>query len=232
MITLHGYTLGRIHGLACASVGANYTKAADYIDLYAAAHGAMVDLLLTADAAPEPRDLALAGKSAIRDLVNDYRHTHGLALGPTRAPRFTAYWSDRLTAVPSHEGRIVEHLALAQVLLQLRPIDRDALVAHAACGGDRDTAATALRIGRHTYDVRLLTARRRALVLWHDSETPRRPHYDHSDRRRHRGDLNPCGTLAACQRHRRKREPLCELCAPVEAAYDRDRKARRRVAVA
>lgn len=232
MITLHGFTLDRINQLARSSASNNYTMAADYIDLYAAAHGAMIDLLLTADEAPTEYDLRYAGKAAIWQLVKDHRQTYGYRdrewdNGLGSAPRFNAYWSDWLGVKPSHEGKVVERIALFQILQRLNPTYRVALVALAVCDGDRDAAATALRISRKAFDFRLQTARRDAIALWHQGETPHRVHLHRTDRRRHRGEVAPCGTIGAVFRHRARKEQLCELCAPVEVAYDRERKARR-----
>jgi len=109
----------------------------------------------------------------------------------------------------------------------MRPIDQEALVVLAVCDGDRDTAAAAFGIKRNAYDVRLQTARARAINMWHEHETPHRVHLSRPDRRRHRGDVAPCGSIGAVFRHRARKERLCELCAPVEADYDRGRKARR-----
>lgn len=233
MITLHGHSWDRIHQFARSSAANNYTHAADYVDLYAAAHGAMIDLLLTADEPPTEYDLRYAGKAAIWQLVKDHRQTYGYrdrewANGLGSAPKFNAYWSDWLSVMPSHEGQIVERTALYQILRRMNPTYRVAIVALAACDGDRDAAAAALRISRKAFDMRLLVARRDAIALWHQGETPNRTHLRRTDRRRHRGEVAPCGTTAAMHRHRNHKEPLCELCAPIGLAYERDRKKRRR----
>ena len=235
MITLHGFTLDRVHDLARSSASSNFTAAVDYMDLYVAAHGAMIDMLLTADAPPTEYDLRYAGKAAIWQLVRDHRHTYGYRdrewdNGVGSAPKFAAYWADLLGVTASHETKVVERVALFQILDIMRPTYRVALIALAVCDGDRDAAAEALRINRRAFDARLQTARRDAIALWHQGETPSRTHLRRPDRRRHRGEVAPCGTRAAAYRHRNRREPLCELCAPVEAAYDRDRKARAKAA--
>lgn len=237
MITLHGYTLDQIHGLARSSAGNNFTWAADYIDLYAAAHGAMIDLLLAAEAAPEVYDLARAGKAAIWNLVKDHRQTYGYrdrewTNGIGSAPHFNAFWSDWLTVAPSHENRVVERIALHQILTRIKPIHQAALVALAVCDGDRDAAASALHLNLGAFNARLQGARKEVIALWHQGETPCRVHLRRLDRRRHRGEVAPCGTTAAVFRHRSRKEQLCELCAPVEVAYDRERKARRKLAAA
>lgn len=40
-----------------------------------------------------------------------------------------------------------------------------------------------------------------------------------------RGDVQPCGTTAAYQRHLKSGEPACEACRAARAAYTRDRRA-------
>lgn len=231
MITLHGYTFDRLHQLARSSASNNYTLAADYIDLYAAAHGAMIDLLLSAEQAPSEYDLRYVGKAAIWQLVRDHRQTYGYrdrewGNGIGSAPRFNAFWSDWLSVAPSHETRIVERVALFQVLQRLKSIHQAAIVSLAVCDGDRDAAAAALRIKLGAFNFRLQSARAAAVALWHEHETPHRNPLSRPDHRRHRGDVAPCGSIGAAHRHRDRKERLCGLCAPVEAEYDRERKGR------
>jgi WhiB family redox-sensing transcriptional regulator len=47
-----------------------------------------------------------------------------------------------------------------------------------------------------------------------------------------RYELAPCGTLAAYQRHHRRREPVCEACAAVNRRNSADRAKARREAAA
>lgn len=236
MITVHGYGLDRIHQLARSTASSNYAAVADYRDLHAAAHGAMIDLLLAADQPPTELDLRYAGGDGIRDLIRAQRQTYGYRNreadnGVASAPRFNAYWSDWLTVTPSHETKVTERIALFQILYQMNPTYRAALIALAVCDGDRGAAAAALRLRRGTFDLRLNIARQRAARLWHQGETPHRTHRARPDHCRS-SRVAPCGTTAAMHRHRNHKEPLCELCAPVGLAYERDRKARRKTVAA
>jgi len=230
----HGYTLADLHRMARMSAAANRTYAADVRDLLDAAWSAIAEAIYVADIWPSEHSLLQVGKGAIWALVKDHRQTYGYRdrewdAGLGSAPRFCAYWlGTRVTAGP--EERVVERHALPPILAALPESQREALAAVAAWNGDRPAAAVALGLKERTLDRRLLLARRTCLALWLEGETPRRVPNRRLDRRNHRGEVAPCGTVAAVFRHRDRRESLCELCAPIEVQYDRERKTRRRKA--
>lgn len=229
----HGYTLNDIDRAAHSAAANNYTMAADHSDLVHAAWNAIIDLLYTADTPPSRHDLAYAGKAAIWQLVRDHRQTYGYKdrdpwNGLGSAPHFNIYW--HRPPVDSHEDRYIEQTAVRQIFDTLTDRQRQVLLAAAAHDGDYHAAAQALGMPAGSFRTWLSQARRAATAAWHAPETPARPDGRRGtfNRRRHRGDIAPCGTLSAVHRHRSRKEPLCELCTPIGAAYERDRKASRK----
>jgi DNA-directed RNA polymerase specialized sigma24 family protein len=229
----HGYTLADIEQLAKSAAANNHTMAADHRDLHYAAWSAIIDLLYANDTPPSRHDLAYAGKAAIWQLVRDHRRTYGYAdrdwyNGLGSAPRFASYWHQPAEA--PHEERYVEETAVRQIFATLTDRQREVLLAAAAHDGDYVAAAEALKMPRGSYSTWLSLARRAVAEAWHAPETPHRPagRPGTFNRRKHRGEVAPCGTLSAVHRHRGRKEPLCELCAPIGTAYERERKARRK----
>ncbi|MEV5819255.1 hypothetical protein AB0L22_08780 [Micromonospora haikouensis] len=254
----HGYTLADLHRLARQSAGTNRSMAADHRDLLDTAWSAIAEAIYTAEHWPSEHALLTAGRAAIWRIANSHRTTYGYRnrewdADLASAPRFCAYWlGARVTASP--EESIVERVALPAVMAALGEPYRAAIVALAThqgtadaralsgedcghCGGpwadhtDRDAATCSLGLTRAAFNRRLQVARRTCLQLWLEHETPHKVPMRHPDRRNDSRPVQPCGTPAAARRHRDRKETLCALCAPVERAYDRDRKARRRQAL-
>jgi hypothetical protein len=122
-------------------------------------------------------ELIQVGWQAIAQTVRDgyrargYRDgDYGVDGAPTM-PRFVQFWSSPV--VPSHEERIVERIAVHQVLGTLTDVYRDAITA-LAIGDDYMRAADLLGIKYPALTQRLITARRQLLALWHEGETPHR----------------------------------------------------------
>ncbi|MEU0081391.1 hypothetical protein ABZY58_26115 [Micromonospora tulbaghiae] len=227
----HGYTLADLNRLARASASSNRTMAADHRDLVDAAWSAIADAIYAAEHWLPEHELLRLGKGAIWSIVRDHRQTYGYRdrewdAGLASAPRFCAYWLGQ-QVTPSPEGPIVERLTLPRLLAALTDTQRRVVAAVAAHDGDRPAAAAALGVTEKALNHQLRMARMTCAALWVEGETPRRVAGRRLDRRNHRGPVASCGTLAAARRHRDRREPLCPKCAPVEAAYDQKRRARR-----
>jgi hypothetical protein len=228
----HGYTLADLHRLSRMSAAANRTMAADHRDLLDIAWSAIAEALYAAENWPSEHHLLRVGKGAIWELVRDHRQTYGYRdrewdAGLGTAPRFCAYWFGA-TVTPSPEEPIVEREALPRILAALTDRQRQALSTVAAWNGDRVQAAAALGVTEAALNHQLRMARRTCLALWLEHETPRRVPLRRLDRRNHRGEVAPCGTMSAVFRHRHRGERLCGACAPLEVEYDRERKARRK----
>lgn len=180
----HGYTLRDLHQMTAAAVRADRSMAMDYADRRDIAWSAIAEHLYAADDPPARHELIRVGWQAIYAEVRaGYRH-HGYAdrawdAGRASAPRFAMYWVGGVTT-PSHEDSAVERLALPQILGGLGDVYREALVALAA-HGHYETAAAALDISYKALVARLVVARRHAIQLWLQPETPHRSR--HTDRR-------------------------------------------------
>lgn len=228
-----GYQLGDLHRLSRVAAAANRHMAADHQDLIDAAWSAMAERLYAGDTPPTDRDLAIAGQNAIRAIAQDHRQTYGYRnrawdAGLGSAPRFVTYWQDH-RVTPSHEDGIVERLTAPQLVAALTPHQRSVIGAVAAHNGDRQAAADALGCTEHALSMQLRRARRAALALWLEHETPARPPRRRLDNRPVIGGA-PCGTESAASRHRRRREPLDDACRQAERVARQAWRARRAAA--
>lgn len=166
---LWGYTLRDLDRAARSAVVADRSLAMDSHTRYDIAYSAITEHLCSTDTAPHRQDLVRIGWQAIYTEVRDSYRSKGYRDDGSMAPRFAAYWVQRV--VPSPESAIVERLALPQVLAPLGDCYRDALEALAALN-DYRAAADHLGINYDALVARLRTGRRTVLALWHEGETP------------------------------------------------------------
>jgi hypothetical protein len=177
---LHGYTLADLQ--RCARIAATSAGmfASDAADRYEVALSGIAEYLYSAEHPPREHQLVSAGRETIWEEAKatlrhcgyttpNQRATHGSGT----APRFTAYWDAVSAPADSHEERLVERVALAQIMPALTPRQREIVGALAAFDGYR-AAADALAMQYKTYAGYLAEARRRFLRLWHEGETPSR----------------------------------------------------------
>jgi len=236
MDLVHGFTMADVHNVARLAVHVSGMLVGTWHERYDIAWSAVVEHLFSAEAPPERYDLVRAGRLALYEVINDeYRHygyykakTYGGTHGMGSSPAFSKYWWDQLTVIPPADGKIVERNALMQIWAALSATDRQALTACAVYDGDYRAAAEALGLTYQGFRRAISRARGRAQALWFDDETPHRGSFYAV--RHHRGQqADPvCGTINAVWSHRRRKERLCEECAPVEAAYQSDRRDRAR----
>ncbi|MEV4767775.1 hypothetical protein [Micromonospora humida] len=170
----HGWTLNQVHQLAKASVNLAGRYASDYLDRYDAAYGAILIHLYEAPNWPTRHDLTAAGANAVHQLVNAAYHLRGyrdrrVDNGPGSAPHYATYWAPRIT--PSPETQVVEAEAIRQILRTLTPRETHAIAALAATG-DYKLGAQLADMHPTTFQGAVSRARRRALALWHEGETP------------------------------------------------------------
>lgn len=174
----HGYTLRDLDQMTRAAVIADRSMAADIDTRKGIAWSAIAEHLVTSEEPPHRQELIRVGWQAIyREVRTTYRErgypdTAWADYEYEPRPRFAQYWRDFL-ATPSHEGRLVEELAVGQVIAVLAPIYRDAVVA-LAVHGDYRRAAEGLDLKYSAFTDRLSTARRRVLAAWFEGETPRK----------------------------------------------------------
>lgn len=170
-----GWTLTTLDRLARSVVSNNRTwwPAGDREDLYAAAWHGIVEHLYSTDTVPSRNDLMEAGRRALTTDVKDNMRHHGARRdGTNNGLKYAQYWEWHGRTAPSPENRIVDHLALQQILPTLTPGQRRALEALAATG---DYQAAARLLGLGDVKSQLMHGRRRFRELWHEGETPSKP---------------------------------------------------------
>lgn len=178
----HGYTLGDLHDIARLAVHTVGMMGMDWHDRYDTAYSAIAEHLCAAAEPPSRRDLVRAGQLAIYAVVQDHRHHHGYykaktigaAAGPGSSPAFTRYWVGFTGATQSCEERVVEAMALQQILATLTARQLEALAALGALD-DYRAAAASLGIVPTTFRSLLGRARGQFKALWHEGESPSRP---------------------------------------------------------
>lgn len=180
--TRHGYTLGDLHDAARLAVHTVGIMGSDWHERYDTAYSAIAEHLYTATDAPSRRDLVRTGQLAIYAVVQDYRRHHGFykaktigaAAGPGSSPAYARYWVGFTHATRSCEERVVERMALGQILATLTSRQVEALTALGALD-DYRAAAAALGIGSTTFRSLIGRARKQFRALWHEGEQPSRP---------------------------------------------------------
>lgn len=172
----HGVTLDSLHQAARIATLINGHMVGAFAERYELAWSAIAEHLCATDEPPTQRELVRVGSDAINTHVNSMKSDWGMSyrLGGEvgSAPRWLVYWWDQAAVVPSHEGGIVDRIALTQIIALLPSGERKALSALAACDGDRDLAAAMLGISRVAYAGALTRARTRFRRLWHEGEKP------------------------------------------------------------
>jgi hypothetical protein len=171
----HGFTLRAINGLAIHTVKTDrWFYAMDFADRVEIAWSAMIEELYTCDERPEISQLMGAAQRAIQRQVQSDRSSHGISNtdGASDAPNFYRYWWR--TYIPGPEDRVIERASLKQIWPRLTERQREVLMALAAYGGDRQTAALSLGITYQHFCATVGEARRTFLRFWHEGEQPSR----------------------------------------------------------
>ncbi len=216
---VHGYTLDDLDRLTRYAMRASWVMAMPYEDRHQAAHHAIVIALYEASERPAERELVHLGSRGITAMVQGVLHTAGYKnrdwdAGAGSMPAFQRYWSSRPT---TFENAVVERYAVKQILPQLKPAHREALVT-LAVHDTYEACMTALGITRSTWLHRISRARIEFLAMWHEGEAPSR-----AWGRDNRGGRGP--RLTRCQKaghpydeantyyQGRNRTPVCRACA-------------------
>lgn len=185
----HGYTLADLDTIARHAVKAARGKGGSYRDRYQTAWSAIAETLCAATDRPEPRALREAGWNAVNRLVDDRRRHSGRAPGGAVRPSFARYWTP--VHSPSIEDRVIESVALRDILTTLTPQQRRAVTALACTGNDHQAAASMLGLTAGGFKALLNRARASFLEMWHEGETPSRHwrrDYSAAGRRAEKGD--------------------------------------------
>lgn len=180
----HGYTLGDVERMTRAAVVADRMLAMPSDHRRDLAWEAIVLAPYEADEPPLRQQLIRTGWQAIYAHIRTGLRERGYgderdwsADGPNR-PRFVMFWGQGHT--PDHADRIIESIAVRQVVGVLRGPYRDAVLALASTD-DYQRAAQALSISYDALIARLVTARKRIDAAWYGAETP--PRQRRTDRR-------------------------------------------------
>lgn len=229
-IVRHGFTLDDLDHASRVAVSRTRYMAADRAELYQTAWDGALDALLGMETVTF-QDLVRAGTQALWDYRNDFRHHHGYSTQADRAlmPGFLAFWSSNPTWSSTIEEVVVNRLATEQITAALTTQQLRVLTARAAAESN-DQAAQVLGMNQ-LYTRQLLNQSRKAFIaLWHEHETPVRRR-EYMRRVRTADTIQPCGTVAAYNRHVRRREATCEECRAAAAAYQRARVSARQAEV-
>lgn len=172
----HGFTLTEMDATAAKAAHTSPWRQVAFRQRVDIAQFAILELLYTADDRPGFWALVKAGQRAIHTYAVKELHHRGLvartgAPGGVPITRYWTYWQALAAATESHEDRIVEAVAVHQILSTLRPpylrVIR-ALAEH----DDYTLAAQSLGKARHGFITTLCIARRLCRELWHQHETP------------------------------------------------------------
>lgn len=191
------------------SISAALAREADLTDV--ALSGVSLAVVLNPEITP--RDAIWAGAREIQNSFGATKHHHGLkSTGPM--PSYATYWLDRSAPIGT-PTQCEERLATIAVFNALPPMHQQTLVALASTGSMRD-AAEAVGVGIETFKWRAKSARRAALRLWFDEETPP-PLTRLRSHRRGRGRTCPSGHLivgdnAMATRSRGRMGERCRTC--------------------
>lgn len=173
----HGYTLRDIDRLSSTAIRINaWYRNIDAEERLAAARCAIVDVLYSNTEAPSERTLFSAAVDAADKLTYSAGAAYGIpaghgSQGAPRRPGFSAYWKTVAGGSAGFDTKVVEAVALWQILAQLTEQQRQTLIAFAA-DDERQAAADRLGVSVRTLARLLADSRRRFIELWFGDETP------------------------------------------------------------
>lgn len=140
------------------------------------AWGAIAEAAASSNQRIRYNDMVQIGKESIDDEARDWSRHHGRSNGKS----FQAFWLDRWeldAANNQFERRLVDNLALAQVMAVLPSRMSTALIA-LAIGGDLASAAALLGQHYDTVTRNVRDARRAIYAMWFEGQTPPTPPID------------------------------------------------------
>lgn len=171
---MHGYTLAGLDELTRAVLYLDRWYSASGADeRYAAVWHAIAEELLTSAEPPHRQQLISAGvRASDQHVKTEMRHAgFDRAQNRTRIAGYERYWM--ATPSPSPESKVVERLAVHQVLPLLTARQYQALMALAVYE-DYEAAARSIGSTYKTFTSLIKQGRRRVYAAWHQGETPPR----------------------------------------------------------
>ncbi|GAA0903134.1 hypothetical protein [Virgisporangium aurantiacum] len=207
----HGFTITELDATAAKAAHTSPWRQVAFRQRVDIAQFAILELLYAADDRPGFWILVKAGQRAIHSYAVKELHHRGL-IARTGAPggvpitRYWTYWQALAAATESHEDRIVEAVAVHQILSTLRPAYLRVIRA-LADHDDYSLAAESLNKARHGFITTLYIARRLCRELWHEHETPSQiwGHDHRSARTRREGHGSKSITVTTVRRRRSSR---------------------------
>jgi hypothetical protein len=173
MTLRHGYTVDRLDRLARQVARKFYGWAHNGGNVYDLAWSGIAEALYAAAEPPTERQLIHAGMAAVQQEWKQEAHGHGrlgsAGIRQEVGPRFAKFWEGS-TVAHFPEDRIVDHVAVRQVLADMPERQRD-LLHTVAAHQDLRTAAAALDVPYKTLTARLVEARRSFCRRWYDEPT-------------------------------------------------------------
>lgn len=170
----YGYTLDDINELVKIAVlrDRGWYQGMDFRDRVEIAWSAALEHLYSCQTTPAEFDLIQAAWTAIRrQMESDISFNGRSSIDASKPARnFYRFWS--LLHDRGHEDRVIDRVALWQIMAELSLIHRETLLVYAAHGNDLHRAAASLGIAASTFQVRVSRARRRFFKLWHQHEKP------------------------------------------------------------
>ncbi|GLZ01867.1 helix-turn-helix domain-containing protein [Actinoplanes sp. NBRC 103695] len=226
----YGKTVDGLHRIAriCAArTGTSLGHSgAGFENRYATAWVVVAEYLYTCGEPPSDELLIGVGSNGVRREQRDDLRSWGWTTADEGGVRatvgFETYWWQSASVTRSPEERIVDALALRQILSALADQDREVLVALAAHEYSIPSAARALGLTVGVMTGRVKRARDRFLALWHEHESPTRK-WRMQRSRLPEERLKPCGTPSTYQRHIRHGEYACDECRRAYAAQVKQR---------
>ena len=172
----HGFTLTELDVTAAKAAHTSPWRQVAFRHRVDIAQFAILEHLYAADDRPGFWALVKAGQRGIHTYAVKELHHRGLvartgAPGGVPITRYWTYWQALAAATESHEDRIVEAVAVHQILSTLRPAYLRVIRALAE-HDDYTLAAESLGKARHGFITTLCIARRLCRELWHEHETP------------------------------------------------------------
>lgn len=205
-----GYTLADLQRIArivtVTTSGATTNTVDDEAEAY---HGAVEALYSAVEPVTEQALFAAAQDALRRHLRRElaYRGRR------TSGARYAAYWDRSSWFTPPVDAQVVIPIAVRQVMAYLPDRHRQVLTVYADANLNRAEAATILGVSPAVAATAIWRARQAFEALWYDHESP--PAKSRRTFRKTRqtdGQLAPCGTMAAVQRHLYHKEPLDDAC--------------------
>jgi hypothetical protein len=220
-----GWAISELAQLARTVANKRPSRILDYEERCDIGMLAIIEALYTSAEPPTRYDLLNAAGDTLSVILRRELAVRGLAFGTSNTgARFGAYWYGSIRSITPMEDRLIEHIALYEVLPVLSPRHREVLTTVARHWGDRTAAAHELGITRMALMVHLSRARAEFRWFWFWPESP--PRHWGRDRKCTTEIRHQDGSNRAMVSVRRGRGKVALCPAPTRRRSEDRRKAR------